>query len=395
MEFSSNQEDIYNKLVNSSTRYGKETQVKYELTRPRKKQKKKNESRLEIVNEQFRADEKVKEDIIYDTAMDSDSSDEDDLKDREPPRPPPRSDSLQPQPVSHVREASPSPSTDTQSTNTELENIYEPRHWKQQIYESWTPHYFPPPPSQPPPKPPLSNVSNKKEESSNKDSLQGPVSPKADARQKRQQNYEAWIPSSAPSVTPELKPPSEAPPPVPGGHKSAPAECEEENRKEMSKSKLLSNPKQLKGVKRVGQQTPAQTPVTQQQLLMPVRPAPKPPVAPINCELAPAETESEIRLSPIKDSLPDTENDNDNDRLYEPCNWRRVVKTQCEEEMYGTIEDILPPPPSPPPLGGSLTFARAPLRKSKSILKEKKSGDDKKTEKRVRMLFPEDTVTPI
>ena len=54
MEFSSNQEDIYNKLVNSSSKYGKETQVKYELTRPRKKQKKKNESRLEIVNEQFR-----------------------------------------------------------------------------------------------------------------------------------------------------------------------------------------------------------------------------------------------------------------------------------------------------------------------------------------------------
>ena len=364
MQFSSNQEDIYNKLVSSSSRYGKETQVKYELTRPRKKQKNKNESRLEILNEQFRENEKVKEDdeIVYDTAMDSDSSDEDELKGVEAPRPPPRSDSLQPQSVPSRT------SPDTQSTNTE-ENIYEPRHWRQQIYESWTPHYFPPPPSQPPPKPPSKPAERKeepKEETPQQETPQAPASPQSGARQRRKQNYEAWTPSSLGPGTGEGR--------------------------EASKSNLFSNPKQLKGVKK--QPRPAQD---SEQLLKPVRPAPKPPVAPPNSKQTPADTEPEsnIRLSPIKDSLPEHDTSTDTDRLYEPCNWRRVVKDQCEEEMYGALEDILPPPPSPPPLGGSLTFARAPLRKSKSILKEKKSGEDKKSEKRVRMLFPEDTVTPI
>ena len=97
----------------------------------------------------------------------------------------------------------------------------------------------------------------------------------------------------------------------------------------------------------------------------------------------------DIRLSPIKDSLPEP----DSDRLYEPCNWRRQIKDDLDEEMYGAMEDILPPPPEPEPLGGSLAFARAPLRKSKSILKKPADGGEKK--KKVRMLFPSDTVTPI
>ena len=65
------------------------------------------------------------------------------------------------------------------------------------------------------------------------------------------------------------------------------------------------------------------------------------------------------------------------------------------EEVYGEtgdMADILPPPPDPEPLGGSLSFARAPLRKSKSILKKPTEGEKKK---KVRMLFPSDTVTPI
>ena len=364
MEFSSNQEDIYNKLVN--TKYGKEVQVKYELTRPRKKQKKKNDARLEIVNEQLRADDvKVEEDIIYDAAMDGDTSDEDDLQGQEPPPPPPRVDSLQP-PSMPAPSPAPTSAPAPHSTNgeTEEENLYEPRHWRQQIYESWTPGYvFPPPPSQPPPKPPVSKAPDKKEAA------------------RREENYEVWTPT----LRQEPSPPREAPPQRPGG----PTEPTE-SKKEIKKSPLFSDPKQLKGLKGVGR--PAPTPASPAVLLKPVRTAPPPPVAPV----APVETEKEeIRLSPMKDSLPDTESQAGTDRLYEPCNWRRVVKTECEEEVYGAMEDILPPPPSPQSLGGSLTFARAPLRKSKSILKEKKSGEEKKAEKRVRMLFPEDTVTPI
>ena len=111
--------------------------------------------------------------------------------------------------------------------------------------------------------------------------------------------------------------------------------------------------------------------------------------------------EGDIRLSPIKDSLPSPGTGNtmeleDTDRLYEPCNWRRQLKDACSEEVYGVtgdMTDILPPPPEPEPLGGSLAFARAPLRKSKSILKKPADSGEKK--KKVRMLFPSDTVTPI
>ena len=351
MEFSSNQEDIYNKLVATTNKYGKETQVKYELTRPRKKQKKKKEetdARLEIVNEQLRADDvKVDEDAIYDTAMDGDTSDDDELEGQEPPPPPPRVDSLQP---AFTPTTTPAPPSQGRAGEAEEENLYEPRHWRQQTYESWTPGYvFPPPPSQPPPKPPLS-------------------------QERREQSYEVWTPAfrQEPREQREPSPPLEAPPQPPSGPS------------EIKKSKLFSEPKQLKGVKGV------------KAALKPVRPAPLPPVTPVTpvtpvAPQSPESPEEKIRLSAMKESLPDPETE----RLYEPCNWRRVVKTECEEEVYGALEDILPPPPSPEALGGSLTFARAPLRKSKSILKEKKSGEEKKAEKRVRMLFPEDTVTPI
>ena len=64
------------------------------------------------------------------------------------------------------------------------------------------------------------------------------------------------------------------------------------------------------------------------------------------------------------------------------------------EEIYSAESDLLPPAPSPPPINESSPFSRGPLQKSKSILKEKNSSPEEK-KKRVRMLFPEDTVTAI
>ena len=71
------------------------------------------------------------------------------------------------------------------------------------------------------------------------------------------------------------------------------------------------------------------------------------------------------------------------------------MKEEDDEEMYSGGGDLLPPAPTPEPLGGSITFARgAPGRKSKGILKTTTAAPEEK-KKRVRMLFPVDTVTPI
>ena len=64
------------------------------------------------------------------------------------------------------------------------------------------------------------------------------------------------------------------------------------------------------------------------------------------------------------------------------------------EEIYSAESDLLPKAPLPPPIIESSPFSRGPLLKSKSILKVKNSSPEEK-KKRVRMLFPEDTVTPI
>merc|ERR1719266_3059971 len=116
--------------------------------------------------------------------MDGDTSEEEDLQSQEPPPPPPRVDSLQP---------SSTPAPHSTNGEGEEENLYEPRHWRQQIYESWTPGYvFPPAPSQPPPKPPVSHAPDKKEAPSQPASQ--PAS-QPGVRERRQENYEVWTPT--------------------------------------------------------------------------------------------------------------------------------------------------------------------------------------------------------
>ena len=170
MEFSSNQEDIYSKLVNKS-KYGKAVQVKYELTRPRKKQKKKNEAKLEIVQEPNSDTEDVYC-VPPDERIDDDDDESDDDESLDPPAPPPRSDSLLPEPDNTAAAVVTNPSCDpapppaaavvsessasnpNPSVNIDVDNIYAPCNWRQQNYESWTPFFNPsvkdniPPPSQ-------------------------------------------------------------------------------------------------------------------------------------------------------------------------------------------------------------------------------------------------------
>ena len=395
MEFSSNQEDIYNKLINSNkSKYGKEVQVKYELTRPRKKQKKKNltknhEDNPEVISEEVYS--------VPPDESDGESSEADESL--EPPPPPPRVDSLSDNAGPHVENI---PNSDSDRINEVLnEGIYAPCNWRQQNYETWTPGFMPsakdllPPPTQPPPKPPVMKTNSDQGSLKHQDNLQ-----------RRKESYESWTPPSQPPP----KPPTQSLDP---------------------KKKFPSTPKQISGLKKIGQPTPFTNASKEPQssdMIRPTRPAPAPPSAPTHPSTSPTpsltssvsvagtpsaqpfpqivpgfsssqstensgsqtlEKETGISLSPIRDFLPTEE------RLYEPCNWRRQLK-ECEDEMYGVMEEILPPPPELPSLGGSVTLAKAPPPKVKPILKEKKAdgeGDEKK--KRVRMLFPIDTVTPI
>lgn len=434
MEFSTNQEDIYNKLVNTATssKYGKAVQVKYELTRPRKKQKKKNEPAIEIVTEENvpPVDEEMYS-VPPDEAMESS---DDDGEPFEAPLPPPRSDSLLPEPNNTVpadiknsddnTELTSNNIDNDESNQENMENVYAPCNWRQQNYESWTPFFKPtstskdnqdpPPPSQPPPNPP--NVESKEPNKSI------PIYAKSSkTSSKKSKDYEEWKP-----LNKDPPPPSQPPPQLPKQVTEVPPQLVQQPVQQppapvvmkpvLTQKKFIDTPKQITGLKKVGQPTPFLV-AGGENLLKPSRPAPKPPslkpsssAAPPTSQpepsiqhpaesvhqplqqqhLQPVHSDNDIRLSPIKDSLPET----DSDRLYEPCNWRRQIKDDLDEEMYGAMEDIMPRPRSPSPLGGSVAFARAPLRKSKSILKEKKlEGEEKK--KKVRMLFPEDTVTPI
>ena len=484
MEFNSKQEDIYEKLVGKS-KYGKEVQVKYELTRPRKKQKKKNDTtRFEIVQQLNRqeANTPVSEEM-YSVPPDEDDleDDEDFINDSiddesvEAPPPPPRSDSLLPSEtsslssnelaapinetyqevsdnvhnVSNLYQEVTTTQTNTthMDTNDKDENIYAPRNWRQQNYESWTPFFKsaplddPPPPTIAPPKPPVIKVP----------SNTTPLDNVQKDKSRRERGYETWTPLA--NADP---PPPTQQPPKPPGHSSpkpikqqitssnsspqpvrslaqattsiqptsqivhgtplipAPATQPAVQNSQQppiysqsTKRQFLSTPKQITGLKKMGQPTPFLAAQSQDEPRKPSRPAPKPPVSKpqVITETKSPDEEGDIRLSPIKDSLPSPGTgtgitmeleDKDTDRLYEPCNWRRQLKDACSEEVYGVtgdMTDILPPPPEPEPLGGSLAFARAPLRKSKSILKKPADGGEKK--KKVRMLFPSDTVTPI
>ena len=473
MEFSSNQEDIYNKLVNTKNKYGKAVQVKYELTRPRKKQKKKGEAKMEIVagssnqgeanseQENLNLDQEqtslnIEEDVycVPPEEIDENSSSDEELSEAvSAPVPPPRTDSLIPEvsqdnnervkgrrelkngaidkDCSSINNNEAALDDDVTANQDNPEGIYAPCNWRQQNYESWTPFFTPavqdnpPPPTQPPPKPPA--------ETSSQPTPVYAVSSKASKKSKK--DYEEWQPLNKdppPPSQPPPQPPSQVQQPqsapqsapgVPGAVKPV-----------LTGKKFIQTPKQITGLKKLGTPTPFLAAAAGDNLLRPSRPAPKPPtisststtsqpsssqtsstqitteqssstqqsttssltqntpIADMTQQQVPDNVIGDIRLSPIKDSLPEP----DADRLYEPCNWRRQIKDDLDEEMYGAMEDIMPRPRSPSPLGGSVAFARAPLRKSKSILKEKKQpteGEEKK--KKVRMLFPVDTVTPI
>ena len=477
MEFNSKQEDIYEKLVGKS-KYGKEVQVKYELTRPRKKQKKKNDTtRFEIVQQLNRQEgtAPVSEEV-YSVPPDEDDLEDDDFNDSidddsvEVPPPPPRSDSLIPSETSSLssnelaapinetyqevsdnvqnvsnlyQEVTNSQSNSAQSDKDE--NIYAPRNWRQQNYESWTPFFKssamddPPPPTKAPPKPPVIKVP----------SNAAPLESVQKEKSRRERGYETWTPlassdpppptqhppkppgqsspqpkkhqstssDSTPRPTESIHPPSQivhgAPLiPAPATQPAVQSTQQPPIYSQSTKRQFLATPKQITGLKKMGQPTPFLSAQSQEEPRKPSRPAPKPPVSKPQVITATSNaqvTEGDIRLSPIKDSLPSPPpspvpkpeptmelEEHDPDRLYEPCNWRRQLKDACAEEMYGVtgdMTDILPPPPEPEPLGGSVAFARAPLRKSKSILKKPADGGEKK--KKVRMLFPSDTVTPI
>jgi len=292
MQFSKQEEDIYDSLVNKKNKI-KETQVKYELTRPRKKRlKKKEDQRLHIKE---RDDKTISEDEI---SM--------------PPVPPPRFDSLPPA------------STDLSSQgNHQVKpkdgiNNDPPCNWRQQHYELWTPsftssHYEIHPPSIPPPKPPIdksikvNDIANftqaveqiKLESNSNVKSTDSCSN--YEPWNWRQQNYESWTPNFTPTTE-----------------------------------------KVTQGTKN--------------------------------------EHISQTNLENIQST-------------YEPWNWRRRMK-EAADEIYAPGLDLLPPVPPPPPVEEKSSFVRDNLRKSKSILKDKNPNVEEK-KKRVRMLFPEDTVTPI
>ena len=496
MEFSTNQEDIYEKLVNPKSKYGKAVQVKYELTRPRKKQKKKNEKFEIVPPEQAAAphgpadteaeQQQEEEEDVYCVPPDEEedsSGEEMELEDEsaEPPPPPPRSDSLLPEPETAAPTPTPSITSAATVTSGDTDSVsgdslYAPCNWRQQNYESWTPNFVPkvrdnlPPPTQPPPKPP--SQSSPKPPSKTSKSVPAAAAAQLDCQQRddnvarREASYETWTPALPPPPA-DPRPPTQQPPQPPPAVQ--PSQSSQPPVYAVSKKQFLSTPKQITGLRKVGQPTPFTACKGQEpELRKPTRPAPAPPTQPpppgpapavaqvppalapavgqvppgpapaaaevppdtaqvaahalavalgpapplaqVLAQVQPPPTDTEIRLSPIKDSLPSmapslvptlaptmgpASESGDPERLYEPCNWRRQMKDECEE-LYGAMGEVmLPPPPSPPPLGGSVSFARAPLRKSKSILKEKKTVEGEEKKKKVRMLFPEDTVTPI
>ena len=396
MEFNSNQEDIYDKLVgNSKGKYGKDVQVKYELTRPRKKQKKKSDTaRFEIVKQlnkeaQTPASEEVysvppdEEDLEDDGDFINDSIDTDESV--EAPPPPPRSDSLLPSETSSlssnelsapINETYQLVSDDIQNTSNlyqevtnitnvsqegtnDQEGIYAPRNWRQQNYESWTPFFNPasktdpPPPTKAPPIPPV---------------IQAPSENVQKEKSRRERGYETWTPLASSDPPPPShqppKPPGHASPkpykqqmsaskssPRPGGGMEQPPSQPQAHvdngdprmsasqppiYSQSTKRQFLATPKQITGIKKTGQPTAFIFAQGQEEPRRPSRPAPKPPTSkPVAVASKAGEEEEEeghIRLSPIKDSLPSAslglslEEDMDQDRLYEPCNWRRQLK---------------------------------------------------------------------
>ena len=292
MQFSKQEEDIYDSLVNKKNQI-KETQVKYELTRPRKKRlKKKEDQRLQI----------------------KECDDENKSKDEKsiPPVPPPRFDSLPPLPA--VLSSQENPQVKPKASI----NNYQSCNWRQQDYELWTPS-FPSsnhdihPPSIPPPKPPIDksmkvNDIAKFAQAVEQIKLERNSTVKStdscnnyEPWNWRQQNYESWTPNF--------------------------------------------NPTAEKVTQGTNNEHTSQT--------------------------------NSVNLQ----------------STYEPWNWRRRMK-EAAGEIYGPGLDLLPPAPPPPPIEEKSSFVRDNLRKSKSILKDKNPNVEEK-KKRVRMLFPEDTVTPI
>ena len=388
MQFTKQEEDIYNSLVNIKDK--KATQVKYELTRPRKKQNKRREDKEPSLNTVYSAVIDQQPESVYSTTA---------------PPPPPRNDSLTKEPsCCSISAPCPVPPShqhikpEDKIPATKISNTYQPWAWRQQQYETWTPLFKHqqdvdalPMPTRPPPKPPiLSNhppTPKPPIHSNHPPPPQPPPCPKSIEQAPtekasnaetldscsnyepwnwRQQNYDSWTPHF--------------------NHSHPPTADLNQNisdlRQSLNKNKISPQMAQ------------------KHDMRIPTIPLSKPFISgklKSNCE------EKSLPSSPKVTLNSNTHNSSirqgsahlsaDVNRTYEPWNWRRKMKEEGEE-IYSAESDLLPPAPSPPPIEKSSPFSRGHLQKSKSILKEKKSSpEDKK--KRVRMLFPEDTVTPI
>jgi len=395
MQFSKDEEELYNSLVNSKK---KAVQVKYELTRPRKKQNKKGDEKKATVLSEYSTVKDHQEDSehVYSkiapkppTRWDSlsvkrssNSYKENDnfvaplIKDnqseinlplptRSPPKPPMYFGST-------LEEISSNPTTPhikQQSEEiycvetNESSSIYAPWNWRQQDYESWTPSYKQTHdiPIKPPPKPPNVNdkvlaedVNHVKQLSETHKEKQPETSRNYEPWNWRQQNYESWTP-----------------------------QFQKQESGTQSPSHINNNLKEL------GNKF--------DNLKIPTRRAPAPPAKSISPPDDGSSVSSQISHDQIMKTTPMIQSENivkdkkSPNKDYEPWNWRRKLKEEGEE-LYTPGKELLPPPPSPPLAEES--FSRGPLRKSKSILKEKKVDPGEK-KKRVRMLFPEDTVSPI
>merc|ERR1719233_729520 len=377
------EEELYNSLVNSKKK--KTVQVKYELTRPRKNQNKRGEEKKATVLSDYSTvrDHQKDSDHVYSriaprppTRWDSlpvkRSSNNDKkvdisaaplsnnnhpeidlpLPSRSPPKPPMyfgstlEEISSKPMP-SNIKQQ---PKEISCAETHESSNIYAPWNWRQQNYETWTPSYKQshdisiPLPTKPPPKPPnvnshdkilADNVTHVKEPSEIHEQKQ--PEPETNRNYEpwnwRQQNYESWTPQFQKQESETQNP----------GHLNN------------NLTKIASKFDKLK---------------------IPTRRAPDPPVKPLSpLDNVPSVSNQQshdqtIRSTPMIQSPNVTKNKKSPNKDYEPWNWRRKLKEEGED-LYTQGKDLLPPPPSPPPVEES--FSRGPLRKSKSILKEKKA----------------------
>jgi len=294
------------------------------------------------------------------------------------------------------RKAPPPPSTqppNDQNSPAASKN-YEPWSWRQQNYESWTPLFkatsnnpvvvttdVGPPPSIPPPRPPT----------------QVPATSAPCA--------------SVPSLTPPCHVTPAAFTPAPSSAKTQPP----------SQSSTLSSstPFQQPSLPLPPPSLPGQksSVLTTTPTLIPLNPGVQQNVNPPALVQNPNNNLQQTSSSPTPSSTPSStalassSSSSMQQPNYEPWNWRRMLKEEeGEEEVYSG--GLLPPAPAPVPLGGSIQLlthpddvqvAKVPVlepveigkfgdARARSILK---SGSPKEKKKKVRMLFPIDSMTNV